>query len=882
MRGVHMTVTSAVARNDYVGTGTLADYAFTFPILDVDSFLVSTITSGAILALSRGADYTVALDPITRTGTIHLVAGNLASGALLSLVDNQALTQLTQYDNSNKYPPATVERSFDHVSMQLRTLQEEIRHTIRFPQAENIGGLLAGATARASKYLGFDPSGLLTLATPPSRGGGGGGSGIGTSVTQAPFNATGLGLSDDTAAIQACIAACPDLGVVWLPIGTYLITSDITLPRGISIVGESMFGSILLSGSAVTTVQITGDKSTLSNFSLVSGATYRMQVKTNNVNYPTVKNCFFNRSNLILSNDTAGDFYGGTVECNIFTGDYSAFPNVNIVNIRAIKRTRFVNNTMVNVSGQFRMCKFQASTFYVLGLVGNAFQDGFVCTGNIFHGTMSSTKQVIDCFDGVARSVISNNIFDVTGTGAGFSCFIEQKTGNTGASGLWHSKMSEFLICDNIMYGNPAVNCIFISGGYSLAWEELPQTSSIERNQIRTTDPNGTCTPMIEARGVHRVRICDNSLTVTLTTPPLVHRAFSCISCKSVNISGNDSSEGGIYIGGGGFTTGGDPYTGNTVEMLVSGNKIEQYRSDHGAVELNLLAGTGLAELVCVGNILKTDTASLVQAIVYIANTSMKSTVVCNNVGSTGLSSRDRLLLTGTATSAITHQYFNTWQNKTVVEFDSVINRVTIGTAAASITEFLEMSTAVQHQRYYRFGGFTRLIWHTSETSHYVASYDAAGALIDIPLNINLNVGGPITCGRPFDVLGRVRPLADNVYDIGSSSLRFRSLYLQGGQTCAVSAIKTVNFSPTDDEYLVQVDCTSGNKIVTLPVGSAGRHGRTWKLRRVDGSVNTLTVNAGGSDNILAGSSVVTTYTIAAGATSIISWDNANTRWVRE
>ena len=198
-----MPVTTEEARNDYIGNGTVATYAFTFPVLGVDDFNVyRTDIGGTLVTLARGADYTVALDSVTRIGSITLTAGALASGYKLAIVDDQPLTQLVTLTNSNKYPPATVERALDRIAMQLRTLKEMDARSISFPRAEKSIGLLPDATARASKYLGFDPDGALALASPPTSNSG---AGIGTSVRS--FGATGTFITDDTDAIQACIEA---------------------------------------------------------------------------------------------------------------------------------------------------------------------------------------------------------------------------------------------------------------------------------------------------------------------------------------------------------------------------------------------------------------------------------------------------------------------------------------------------------------------------------------------------------------------------------------------------------------------------------------------------------------------------------------------------
>ena len=248
-----MPVTTEEARNDYIGNGTVSTYAFTFPVLGVDDFNVyRTDIGGTLVTLARGADYTVALDSVTRIGSITLTAGALASGYKLAIVDDQPLTQLVTLTNSNKYPPATVERALDRIAMQLRTLKEMDARSISFPRAEKSIGLLPDATARASKYLGFDPDGALALASPPTSNSG---AGIGTSVRS--FGATGTFITDDTDAIQACIEAVRAAGggVVYFPSGTYLVRiaqtasatfkHALTIYPGIVLRGESRERSVI-------------------------------------------------------------------------------------------------------------------------------------------------------------------------------------------------------------------------------------------------------------------------------------------------------------------------------------------------------------------------------------------------------------------------------------------------------------------------------------------------------------------------------------------------------------------------------------------------------------------------------------------------------------
>jgi hypothetical protein len=57
-------------------------------------------------------------------------------------------------------------------------------------------------------------------------------------VTDAPYDATGDGMTDDAAAIQAAIDACPEGKVVHVPAGTYRVTETIYLLKGVVLRGD--------------------------------------------------------------------------------------------------------------------------------------------------------------------------------------------------------------------------------------------------------------------------------------------------------------------------------------------------------------------------------------------------------------------------------------------------------------------------------------------------------------------------------------------------------------------------------------------------------------------------------------------------------------------
>lgn len=71
------------------------------------------------------------------------------------------------------------------------------------------------------------------------------------------------------------------------------------------------------------------------------------------------------------------------------------------------------------------------------------------------------------------------------------------------------------------------------------------------------------------------------------------------------------------------------------------------------------------------------------------------------------------------------------------------------------------------------------------------------------------------------------------------------SLYGQWNHT-AITADTTLD----TDNVFVTVDCTSGNVTITLPSAATLTAGRYFVIQRIDGSVNTVTIDADGAETI--------------------------------
>lgn len=111
-----------------------------------------------------------------------------------------------------------------------------------------LGGRNAGAEIlSADRRINWDPG--VTGGVPARTT-------IFANVKNAPYNAVGDGVHDDTAAIQSAINACPEGQVVYLPAGTYHTTNQISINKGVVLRGD---------GPALTKI-----KNTSSSFSIIS------------------------------------------------------------------------------------------------------------------------------------------------------------------------------------------------------------------------------------------------------------------------------------------------------------------------------------------------------------------------------------------------------------------------------------------------------------------------------------------------------------------------------------------------------------------------------------------------------------------------------------
>jgi hypothetical protein len=176
-------IATATQRNDYVGNGATATYAYGWKVFAAtDLRILKRDLAGAVTVLAYLTDFTATGIGDDAGGSITLVAGFLPTGYTLTIRRARPLLQQTDVRNQGQFFAGIHEDAFDRAEMDAQYLKDEVSRAIKLPEDEPrdpnpaiaeaqlaLKTILPRAADRASKVLGFDASGnVIALTTIPT------------------------------------------------------------------------------------------------------------------------------------------------------------------------------------------------------------------------------------------------------------------------------------------------------------------------------------------------------------------------------------------------------------------------------------------------------------------------------------------------------------------------------------------------------------------------------------------------------------------------------------------------------------------------------------------------------------------------------------------
>jgi len=162
-----MTVSTTIIKNSHNGNGSTTNFAYQFKILqDSDLTVIIRSSTGTETTKSLSTHYTVAGAGDASGGSITFTSGNTpASGQTVVIRRNVPQTQAIDYIANDPFPAETHEEGLDRATMVAQQVSEEADRSIKLSRTNTMTSteFTVGATARASKVLGFDANGELTV-----------------------------------------------------------------------------------------------------------------------------------------------------------------------------------------------------------------------------------------------------------------------------------------------------------------------------------------------------------------------------------------------------------------------------------------------------------------------------------------------------------------------------------------------------------------------------------------------------------------------------------------------------------------------------------------------------------------------------------------------
>ena len=162
-----MTVSSTTTKVSYAGNGSTTAFAYTFKIFAAAEITVIIRSStGTETVKSLTTHYTLSNIGVDGGGNVTFGSAP-ASGETVVLIRNTPNTQTLDLVENDPFLSSSFEDTLDKITHQLIEQQEEIDRSIKVSRTNSITSseFTTNASDRASKVLGFDSSGELSVTT---------------------------------------------------------------------------------------------------------------------------------------------------------------------------------------------------------------------------------------------------------------------------------------------------------------------------------------------------------------------------------------------------------------------------------------------------------------------------------------------------------------------------------------------------------------------------------------------------------------------------------------------------------------------------------------------------------------------------------------------
>ena len=264
-----MTISTTTARTTYNGNGVTTVFSIPFRFLaNGDLVVVEVSAAGVETTKTLTTHYTLTGAGDDAGGSVTMLVAP-ANGTRLIIYRDTDIVQETDYISGDPFPAETHERALDRLTMIAQEIGSDADRSIKVPvgDSSSLSTTLPASANRLDKFLVFDDvTGAAEVSTvtqtqvasavAAAYAAGSTADAVtflqsGTGATSRSvqsklremvsvldFGAAGDGIQDDTAYIQAALDAISSTGgEIYLPRGTYKITSTLTWGNGTKIVG---------------------------------------------------------------------------------------------------------------------------------------------------------------------------------------------------------------------------------------------------------------------------------------------------------------------------------------------------------------------------------------------------------------------------------------------------------------------------------------------------------------------------------------------------------------------------------------------------------------------------------------------------------------------